>query len=56
MSLRRLGLSVWLVEKQSPKISGLFGGLGTTVQTVASLRGAWEFVRDAAVAVRLLVP
>lgn len=33
-----------------PKIAGLLGGLATTVQTVASLRGAWELVRDAAIA------
>jgi hypothetical protein len=33
-----------------PKISGLLGGLAATVQTVASLRPAWELVRDAAIA------
>jgi hypothetical protein len=36
------------------KVAGLLGGLATTVQTVASLRGAWEMVRTAAIAVGLL--
>jgi hypothetical protein len=49
-------ISAVTAEKPNPpKISGLLGGLATTVQTVASLRGAWEFVRDAAIAVGLLI-
>jgi hypothetical protein len=36
------------------KVAGLLGGLATSVQTVASLRGAWEMVRTAAIAVGLL--
>jgi hypothetical protein len=43
-------------KPNAPKIAGLLGGLATTVQTVASLRGAWEFVRDAAIAAGLLGP
>ena len=38
-------------KPNAPKISGLLGGLAQTVRTVASLRGAWEVVRDAAIAV-----
>lgn len=37
-------------KPNGPKIAGLLGGLATTVQTVASLRGAWDFVRAAAIA------
>lgn len=33
------------------KVTGLLGGLGQTIRTVASLRGAWEVVRDAAAAI-----
>lgn len=42
-------------KPNGPKISGLLGGLASTVQTVASLRGAWEFVRDAATAIGIMV-
>jgi hypothetical protein len=38
-----------------PKISGLLGGLATSVQTIASLRPAWESVRDAAIAAGVLL-
>lgn len=37
-------------KPNGPKISGLLGGLATSVQTIASLRPAWELVRDAAIA------
>ena len=37
-----------------PKVAGLLSGLATSVQTVASLRGALELVRDAARAIGLL--
>lgn len=36
-----------------PRIAGLLGGLAQTVRTVASLRPAWETVRDAAASVGL---
>lgn len=42
-------------KPNAPKISGLLGGLASTVQTVASLRGAWDFVRDAAIAIGIMV-
>lgn len=37
-------------KPNAPKIAGLLGGLATSVQTIASLRPAWETVRDAAIA------
>lgn len=46
--------SVTAEKPNVPKVAGLMGGLATTVQTVASLRGAWDFVRDAAVALGIL--
>lgn len=42
-------------KPNGPKIAGLFGGLATTLQTVASLRPAWELVRDAAIAAGILI-
>jgi hypothetical protein len=50
---------VTAVEAAKPnpsKIGGLLSGLATTVQTVASLRGAWELVKDAAIAAGLIAP
>lgn len=45
------------VAKPNPsKIGGLLSGLATTIQTAASLRGAWELVKDAAVAAGLIAP
>lgn len=42
-------------EKPNPPlIAGLFSGLATTVQTIASLQPAWQTVRDAAIAVGIL--
>lgn len=38
-----------------PRIGALFGGLAQTVRTVASLRPAWETVRDAAIAIGLWI-
>lgn len=43
-------------KPNGPKLAGLLGGVGTAIQTVASLRGAWELVRDAARAMGLPVP
>lgn len=40
-------------KPNAPKIGALLGGLATTVQTVASLRGAWDLVRDAVIAAGL---
>jgi hypothetical protein len=39
-----------------PKIAGLLNGLAVTVQTVASLRPAWDIVRNAARAMGIPVP
>ena len=38
-----------------PRIGALFGGLAQTINTVASLRPAWETARDAAIAIGLLI-
>lgn len=35
----------------APKIAGLLGGIGQTIRTVGSLRGAWGVVRDVAIAI-----
>ena len=43
-------------KPNGPKIAGLFSGLATTVQTVASLRSAWNFVLDAARLMGIPVP
>jgi hypothetical protein len=42
-------------QPNGSKISGLLGGLATTVQTIASMQPAWKAVRDAAIAVGILV-
>ena len=35
-------------QPSAPRIIGLLNGLAISIQTVASLRGAWDFVRDVA--------
>lgn len=39
-----------------PKIYGPLGGLATTVRTVASLRGAWQTVKDASSVIGFPLP
>ncbi len=43
-------------KPNGPKLVGLLNGLAVTVQTVASLRGAWDLVRDAARLMGVPVP
>lgn len=44
-------------EKPSPpKVKGLLGGLAMSVQTVASVRGAWQAVKDASALIGLHLP
>lgn len=49
--LRDTTIAARAERPNAPKIAGLLAGVGTVVRTVASLRPAWDAVKDAATAI-----